>query len=63
MEKRPYSHMTFTTLALHLRPKDKHAVLLRELAYHVNFVWYFLNDVSLKVWERERRFLSIYDFR
>jgi hypothetical protein len=40
--------MTFTTRVLRFRPKDEHTALLCELAREVNFVWNFLNDVSLK---------------
>ncbi|MFM0553585.1 transposase [Paraburkholderia sediminicola] len=54
--------MAFTTRVLRFRLKDKHAKLLRELACEVNLVWNFVNELSMKVWERERRFLSGYDF-
>jgi len=46
---------------LRLRLKDKHAAALRDLAFHVNQVWNYCNELSFKVWERERRFLSAYD--
>ena len=54
--------MAFTTRVLRFRLKDKHAKLLRELAREVNFVWDYVNKLSLRVWEREGRFLSGYDF-
>jgi IS605 OrfB family transposase len=31
------------------------------MAQDVNFVWNYCNDLSFKVWQRERRFLSAYD--
>ena len=46
---------------LRLRLKDKHASWLRELAREVNLVWNYVNDLSFKVWERERRFVSAFD--
>lgn len=54
--------MAFTTHALRFRLKDRHAKLLRELARAVNLVWNFCNELSLKVWQREQRFPSGYDF-
>ncbi|RJG14914.1 transposase [Massilia cavernae] len=50
------------TRVLRLRLKDKHAAALREKSYWVNMVWNYCNDLSFKVWERERRFMSGYDF-
>jgi IS605 OrfB family transposase len=47
---------------LRLRLKDKHARVLRDKAYWVNQVWNYSNELSFKVWERERKFLSGYDF-
>jgi len=47
---------------LHLRVKDKHATLLSSLAREVNFVFNYCNDLSMKVFERERRFFSGFDF-
>jgi putative transposase len=54
--------MQQTTRVLHLRLKDRHARALQEQARAVNFLWNYCNELSLKVWERERRFLSGYDF-
>jgi IS605 OrfB family transposase len=51
-----------STRVLRLRLKDKHAPALRAKARDVNFVWNYTNELSFKVWERERRFLSGYDF-
>jgi putative transposase len=47
---------------LHLRVKDKHAAWLSSLAREVNFVFNYCNDLSMKVFEREHRFLSGFDF-
>src|SRR5580692_9265600 len=47
---------------LHLRVKDKHASWLSGLAREVNTVFNYCNDLSVKVFERERRFLSGFDF-
>jgi IS605 OrfB family transposase len=45
-----------------LRVKDKHAAWLSALAREVNTVFNFCNELSAKVFERERRFLSGFDF-
>ena len=47
---------------LRLRIKDKHAGALNDMAYWVNQVWNYCNELSYRVWQRERRFLSGYDF-
>jgi putative transposase len=47
---------------LRLRLKDKHAKFLSELAREVNFVWNYCNDLQITMFNRERRFLSQYDF-
>ncbi len=47
---------------LRLRVKDKHAAWLASLAREVNTVFNYCNELSMKVFERERRFLSGYDF-
>jgi IS605 OrfB family transposase len=47
---------------LRLRVKDKHAVWLSGLAREVNTVFNYCNELSGKVFERERRFLSGFDF-
>ncbi|WP_246217523.1 hypothetical protein [Paraburkholderia panacisoli] len=54
--------MQQTTRVLHLRLKDRHARALLEQARAVNFLWNYCNELSVRVWERERRFLSGYDF-
>src|SRR5471032_812155 len=46
---------------LRLRVKDKHAVWLC-LAREVNPVFNYCDELSVKVFERERRFLSGFDF-
>lgn len=48
---------------LRLRIKDKHAKFLRELAFDVNQVWNFCNELSFKVFQRERRFMSGFDLQ
>ena len=53
---------TFTRV-LRLRLKDKHARALREHAYWVNQVWNYCNELSFKVLQRERRFLSGFDLQ
>jgi putative transposase len=47
---------------LRLRLKDKHARFLRGLAREVNFVWNYCNELQVTMFNRERRFLSGYDF-
>jgi IS605 OrfB family transposase len=47
---------------LRLRIKDKHAPWLSGLAREVNTVFNYCNELSGKVFERERRFLSGFDF-
>jgi putative transposase len=47
---------------LRLRLKDKHAKFLRDLAGEVNFVWNYCNELQITMFNRERRFLSGYDF-
>jgi putative transposase len=50
------------TKVLRLRIKDKHAKFLRHLADEVNFMWNYCNELQLTMFNRERRFLSGYDF-
>jgi putative transposase len=47
---------------LRLRVKDKHAPWLCSLAHEVTTVFNYCNELSVKVFERERRFLSGFDF-
>ncbi len=47
---------------LRVRVKDKHAAFLARLSREVNTVWNYCNELSMKVVERERRFLSGFDF-
>lgn len=51
-----------STRVLKLRMKDKHAPALLRMARDVNFVWNYCNELWLKVLERERRFMSGFDF-
>jgi hypothetical protein len=50
------------TKVLTLRLKDKHAKFLQDLAGEVNFVWNYCNELQITMFNRERRFLSGYDF-
>src|SRR5260370_37803581 len=56
------SSQSTATRPLRLRVKDKHARWLSDLACEVNTVFNYCNELSGKVFERERRFLSGYDF-
>jgi putative transposase len=47
---------------LRLRVKDKHVAWLCGLAREVNIVFNYCNELSVKMFERERRFLSGFDF-
>jgi putative transposase len=47
---------------LRLWLKDKHAKFLSGLAREVNFVWNYCNDLQITMFNRERRFLSGFDF-
>jgi putative transposase len=47
---------------LRLRVKDQHAAWLCGLAREVNTVFNYCNELSFKIFERERRFLSGFDF-
>jgi hypothetical protein len=47
---------------LRLPLKDKHARFLSDLAREVNFVWNYCNELQITMFNRERRFLSGYDF-
>ena len=51
-----------TTRVLRLRLKDKHASVLCAMAREVNFVWNYCNELAARVFERERRFMSGFDF-
>src|SRR4029077_7367830 len=50
------------TRVVRLRVKDKHVSWLSGLAREVNTVFNYCNELSVKVFERERRFLSGFDF-
>jgi IS605 OrfB family transposase len=56
------SSRSLAVRVLRLRVKDKHAAWLGGLAREVNTVFNYCNDLSVKVFERERRFLSGFDF-
>lgn len=50
------------TRVLRVRIKDRHAAWLTQLSREVNTVWNYCNDLQMRVFERERRFLSGFDF-
>jgi IS605 OrfB family transposase len=52
----------FSTRVLRLRLKDKHIPALQAMAAEVNFVWNYCNELAVRVFERERRFLTGFDF-
>ncbi len=54
---------THTTRVLRLRLKDKHAPTLRAMARDVNFVWNYCNELSAKLFERERRFIGGFELQ
>jgi hypothetical protein len=56
------SYRASAVRVLRLRVKDKHAAWLCGLAREVNTVFNYCNELSVKVFERERRFLSGFDF-
>ena len=47
---------------LRFRLKDKHIADLTAKARDVNFVWNYCNELAIKVFARERRFMTGYDF-
>ena len=49
------------TRTLRVRLKDKHTAFLRAQAREVNFVWNFVNELGLRILEREGRFCTAYD--
>src|ERR1700685_1425649 len=57
-----YSSRITAVRTLRLRVKDKHAAWLCSLAREVNTVFNYCNELSVKVFERERRFLSGFYF-
>jgi putative transposase len=56
------SHQIPPIKVLRLRVKEKHAAWLCGLAREVNTVFNYCNGLSVKEFERERRFLSGFDF-
>jgi len=56
-------HAPTVTRVLRLRIKDKHASWLRAQAREANFVWNFCNELSARVFERERRFIGAYELQ
>src|SRR5450631_200151 len=62
IEKSMTSASPTSIKVLRLRLKDKHAKFLSGLAREANFVWNYCNDLQITMFNRERRFLSGYDF-
>lgn len=54
---------TTSTRVLRLRLKDKHAPALRAMAADVNYVWNYVNELSLKVLQREHRFIGGFELQ
>lgn len=59
--RRPAPASTHATCVLRFRLKDKHAPWLLLLSWAVNFVWNYCNELSAKVFERERRFIGNFE--
>ncbi len=51
-----------STRVLRVRVKDRHAAWLSQLSREVNMVWNYCNDLQIRVFERERKFLTGFDF-
>lgn len=51
-----------TTRVLRVRVKDRHAAWLAQLSREVNTVWNYCNDLQIRVFERERKFLTGFEF-
>ena len=49
------------TKTLHLRLKSKNTKYLARWASEVNFVWNFVNELTVKAWKRDRKWLSGFD--
>lgn len=50
-------------LTYKFRLRDKHATELNRQAQAVSYVWNYLNETSAKAWERDRRWVSRFDFQ
>lgn len=55
------TEVTQDVRVLRLRLKDKHANVLRDRAMWVNQVWNYDNEMSAKVFDRERRFIGNFE--
>jgi putative transposase len=47
---------------MRVRVKDRHSAWLEQLSREVNTVWNYCNDLQIRVFERERKFLTGFDF-
>ncbi len=52
----------FATRVVRVRVKDRHAAWLAERAREVNTIWNYCNELQMRVFERERKFLTGFDF-
>ena len=57
------SHTPTVTRVLRLRIKDKHSAWLRAQAREVNFAWNYANELSVRLFERERRLIGAYELQ
>ena len=57
------SDTAHATRVLRLRLKDRHADALRAMARDVNLVWNYCNELSTKVFQRERRFIGGFELQ
>lgn len=55
-------HPGLVVKTLHLRVKDKHAKVLTAMAYEVNTVWNYLNELSHRSIVERHKWLNRYDF-
>lgn len=56
-----YSAASHSARVLRVRVKDRHAAWLSQLSREVNTVWNYCNDLQIRVFERERKFLTGFD--
>ena len=52
----------YTTRVLRVRDKDRHTAWLAQLACEVNTVWNYCNELQIRVFERERKFITGFGF-
>lgn len=57
------SGLAMQTLTIKLRLRDKYDAELNRQARAVNDTWNYVNETSRKAWQRDRRWLSRFDFQ